>query len=135
MDVLPDLEDIVVGSVALTARALQAAHADLTIVQWRSLILLAREPSPLSIGQLAERLQATSSACSRLVGRLWARGLLYRQRDPGNGRSTLVWIAPAGATLVGEVLDRRAEALRDLEIDAEIRPAIALLADAFRLLG
>lgn len=126
------LEAIVVGAVAVTARALQASGADLTLVQWRLLVVLASREEPQSVGMVAAGVGATSSATSRLAGRLVGRGLVNRQRDPDDGRSSLLSLTPRGADLVALVLAHRQAWLRHLVLTADERAALPGLAAAFR---
>ena len=50
----------------------------------------------LPLGQLAERLACVKSNVTQLVDRLEADGLVSREPDPGDRRSRLAMITPAG---------------------------------------
>jgi DNA-binding MarR family transcriptional regulator len=105
-DVVDSLESIVAGSVAITARALADAAPDLTILQWRALVLVA--DGGLAVRDLAVRIGATSSATSRLVGRLAGRGLVTTVKAGDDRRVTWVVLTPSGEDLRRRVLERRA---------------------------
>jgi DNA-binding MarR family transcriptional regulator len=128
------LEAIVVGSVAITARALQSAAPDLTIVQWRLLVLLANR-GPLTVGELADRLGVTSSAVSRLVRRVADRSLVVTRRSAADRRTRSVAVSPAGAELVALVVAARRNDLDRVELRPDDRASIERLADAFRHFG
>jgi DNA-binding MarR family transcriptional regulator len=130
--VVPALEAVVVGAVAVTARALQASHADLTIVQWRVLILLTSVGEPLSMGDLAIRLGSTRSATSRLVGRLVRRSLVDVREAAHDRRSRIVLLTPAGNDLVKRVRANRTRELERVAIHAADAAAIVRLGEAFR---
>lgn len=51
---------------------------------------------PLTLGQLSLHLDRAQSVVSELVTRLVGKGLLARERDPDNGRRTLVWLTDEG---------------------------------------
>ncbi|HET9657022.1 MAG TPA: MarR family transcriptional regulator [Kineosporiaceae bacterium] len=54
---------------------------------------------PLAQQDLADRLRLDKSTVSRLVAGLESRGLLVRERDPGNRRVVRLRLAPAGRRL------------------------------------
>src|SRR3954451_7715434 len=97
--VLPSLEAIVVGSVALTARALADAGAELTLVQWRVLVVLHGAGEPLAIGDLARPVAASPSAMSRLIGRLTTRGYLSSHGERRDRRERRVVLSQRGRQL------------------------------------
>ena len=100
------LDRIVVASVAVTARALASVAPELTFLQWRALALLAEVP-PATIGAIADRIGASSSATSRLVGRLESRKLVATAPDSEDRRATRVTLSGDGRTIVQKVLDAR----------------------------
>lgn len=51
---------------------------------------------PLTVGDLSLHLDRAQSVVSELVTRLVGKGLLARERDPDNGRRTLVWLTDEG---------------------------------------
>jgi DNA-binding MarR family transcriptional regulator len=128
---LPSLEAIVVGSVALTARALADAGAELTLVQWRVLVVLHGAAEPLAIGDLARRVGASPSAMSRLIGRLTARGYLSSHGDRRDRRERRVVLSQRGRQLVGRIVSVRDRQLAALAVDADDTGAVERLGLAF----
>jgi len=129
--VLPSLEAIVVGSVALTARALADAGAELTLLQWRVLVVLHGAGEPLAIGDLARRVGASPSAMSRLIGRLTARGYLSSHGERRDRRERRVVLSQRGRQLVGRIVSVRDRQLAALTIDADDTRAVERLGLAF----
>jgi DNA-binding MarR family transcriptional regulator len=128
---LPSLEAIVGGSVALTARALAGAGSELTIVQWRALVVLHASEVPMTIGELARRVGASPSAMSRLVRRLMTRGYVASHAERADRRERRVVVTDRGHELVERIVAIRDEELRSLPIDAADGPAVARLGRAF----
>jgi DNA-binding MarR family transcriptional regulator len=131
---LPSLEAIVAGSVALTARALADTRSELTLVQWRALVVLHDATDPVPIGVLARALGASPSATSRLVRRLVARGYVARERDRGDRRDRRerrVVVSVRGRRLVRRIISVRDRELAALAIVSDDVPAIARLGVAF----
>lgn len=129
-----DLERIVIGAVAITDRAIAAAGADLTFVQWRVLLVVGEQDEGASVSEIAARIGAHASPASRLVSRLKRRGILVTDKGDRDGRVTTVRLTPVGAALRARVLDYRRRDLADLlaaEPDLEDAAAIAPLARAF----
>ncbi|HLK92611.1 MAG TPA: MarR family winged helix-turn-helix transcriptional regulator, partial [Polyangia bacterium] len=57
---------------------------------------------PLRVGELARHLGRAQSVASEIVNHLQRDGLLERQRDPEDGRRTLVWLSRAGLSRLDE---------------------------------
>lgn len=108
------LERIVIGAVAVTDRAIAAAGADLTFVQWRVLLVVGERNEGTSVGEIAARIGAHGSPASRLISRLKRRGILVTDKAELDGRVTTVRLTPAGAALRARVLDYRREVLASL---------------------
>ena len=76
---------------------------------------------PLTPGELARHLDRAPSTLSEMLDHLLAKGLLERDRDPGDARKSLIWLSSAGRAALIEarqVLDpaivaRAAAALSD----------------------
>ena len=80
------LERLVVGSVAITERAIAAAGTNLTFVQWRVLLIVGEQPEGATVGEIAARIGARGSPASRLISRLKERGVVVAERDAADRR-------------------------------------------------
>ena len=91
-----------------TAYAAQAeveaklAEIDLSLPKLLALKALSEAGDALPLGQLAERLSCVKSNITQLVDRLEADGLVARKADPGDRRTRLAELTPAGRTAVVE---------------------------------
>jgi len=85
------------ATVGLTAAALgeTAEGQDLTLSQWRALVVLAEEDGQ-HVGDLADRLGISLPSASRLVRRLERRGLVSAERDENDRRATRLNLLPSG---------------------------------------
>src|SRR5947209_10831563 len=80
------------------------ARFDLTAQQYNALRLLrAEHPGPVPTLALADRLVSRAPDITRLLDKLELRGLIARTRKPGDRRSVLVGITPAGTTLLDDI--------------------------------
>lgn len=92
-----------------------SASVDVTMVQFRVLVLLADE-GERTVGEIGEELGVNASNATRHCDRLQKLGLLRRRRSTTDGRVVRVALTAAGHRLVDEVnAQRRAEVLRVLE--------------------
>jgi len=111
-------EDEVVGAllalsrafVGVTARTLSGLDEDVTLAQFRTLVVLVSR-GPQRVIDLAQELTVTSSTAVRMCNRLARKGLVARQERPEDRRAAWIVLTPAGRELVGEVMRRRREAL------------------------
>ena len=88
---------------------------------------------PLTPSEIAQRERIQRPSATRMLARLEAAGLITRAADPGDRRSALVTITPAGSALLATArtrkdafLSARLEAL-DAEDRATLERAAALL--------
>ena len=134
-DLVGVLERLVVGSVAITARAIAAADAELTFMQWRVLLVVGEREDGQAVGEIAARIGAHASPASRIVSRLKRRGLVSTDRGDLDKRVVCVRLTEAGRDLRTRVLEHRGRDLADvLEIVSmtpEEAEALARLAQAF----
>ena len=134
-DLVGVLERLVVGSVAITARAIAAADAELTFMQWRVLLVVGEREDGQAVGEIAARIGAHASPASRIVSRLKRRGLVSTDRGDLDKRVVYVRLTEAGRDLRTRVLEHRGRDLADvLEIVSmtpEEAEALARLAQAF----
>jgi DNA-binding MarR family transcriptional regulator len=102
--------DAVVGAsralVAIAARSLGAAGEEVTLPQYRALVVLASR-GPQRVVDLAGFLDVTASTATRMCDRLARKELIRRHRLSSDRRSVRVSISPAGRELVAAVTQRR----------------------------
>lgn len=92
--------------VAVAARSLADVSDDVTLPQYRALVVLAsRGPQPL--GALAEQLDVTPSTATRLCDRLVRKGLVDRRPSETSRREVEVSVTDAGRDIVDSVTRRR----------------------------
>ena len=105
-----DLVDAFVAAsralVAVAARSLADLAEDVTLAQYRALVVL-RTRGAQRPADLAEWLQVTPSTASRMVERLVRRRLVRRVRSTHDRRMVKVHLTESGHKLVDEVIDRR----------------------------
>jgi DNA-binding MarR family transcriptional regulator len=92
--------------VAIAARSLAEVGDDVTLTQYRSLVVLASR-GPQSVAALADELGVTPSTVSRLSDRLVRKGLIRRREDRRDRRAVRLALTPAGRALVDAVTERR----------------------------
>jgi DNA-binding MarR family transcriptional regulator len=134
-DLVGVLERLVVGSVAITARAIAAADAELTFMQWRVLLVVGEHENGRAVGEIATRIGANPSPASRVVSRLKRRGFVSTDRSDLDKRVVCVRLTDAGSDLRARVLELRGRDIAKVIAAATIGPseaqAIAKLALAF----
>lgn len=108
------LERLVVGSVAITERAIAAAGTNLTFVQWRVLLIVGEHPGGATVGEIAARIGARGSPASRLISRLKQRGVVVAERDSADRRVAHIRLSERGRELRTRVLDLRRRELENL---------------------
>lgn len=121
--------------VAVAARSLATVDQQVTLPQFRALVVLASR-GPQHVGELASALAIHPSTATRTCDRLVAKKLVRRALDPENRRETVVSLMKSGQALVDEVSAiRRAEiaaivARIPLASRAPMVSALATFADA-----
>ena len=101
--------------VAVAARSLSGVAEEVTLTQYRSLVVLASR-GPQSVAALAEAVAVTPPTASRLSDRLVRKGLIHRRVDDRDRRLVSLALTETGRQLVDEVTGRRrAEISRLLE--------------------
>ena len=102
--------DAVVGAsralVAIAARSLGAAGEEVTLPQYRALVVLASR-GPQRVIDLAGFLDVNASTATRMCDRLARKALIRRQRLTTDRRTVRVSISAAGRELVAAVTQRR----------------------------
>jgi DNA-binding MarR family transcriptional regulator len=113
----PDLDVSAMGTIgrlkrcaALVQKQLDATFAEFGLTAWEFDVLatLRRSGAPYSLAPTAlfSALMVTSATMTNRLQRLEARGWVMRQANPGDARSVLVQLTPAGL----ERIDRAVEA-------------------------
>ena len=125
-------EDEVVGAllalsrafVAEMARSLSGLDEDVTLPQFRTLVVLVSR-GPQRIVDLAQELTVTSSTAVRMCNRLARKGLVAREERPEDRRAAWIVLTATGHTLVGEVMRRRRERLAALIAELSLTRPLA----------
>jgi DNA-binding MarR family transcriptional regulator len=94
--------------VAVATQSLGAAAEDITLAQYRALVVLASR-GPQRLVDLAGALGVTPSTAGRMGDRLVRKGLIRRQRSRADRRSVQVSITAAGREVVDQATARRRE--------------------------
>ncbi|HEU5385281.1 MAG TPA: MarR family winged helix-turn-helix transcriptional regulator [Streptosporangiaceae bacterium] len=98
--------------VAVAARSLAAAGDEVTLPQYRALVVLAAQ-GPQGTADLAAALAVNPSTATRMCDRLVRKGLVRRHRQAGDRRAVRIALTTAGRDLVtGVTRQRRAELAR-----------------------
>ncbi|MFC0506469.1 MarR family winged helix-turn-helix transcriptional regulator [Micromonospora costi] len=104
--------------VGITARTLGTLDADVTLSQYRTMVVLASR-GPLRTVDLAAALHIHPSTVTRTCDRLVRRGLVGRHPGAADRRVSWLALTEEGKALVGEVMRRRTAQIRDLVRGAE----------------
>jgi DNA-binding MarR family transcriptional regulator len=105
----PVVEAVLTASralVAIAARSIAAAGGDVTLPQYRALVLIAAR-GPQRLIDLAEALDVNRSTATRMCDRLDAKKLVRRSRLPSDRRTVRIALTPQGRTLVDGVTRHR----------------------------
>jgi len=114
----------------------QQSVGDLTLSQWSALVTV-EQHGPLRIGDIADREQVSAPTATRLVASLEARGLLDRETDAtdrrssnvsitDSGRGQLEWARQAGTAKLAQRLSTLAD--QDVQRLLEVLPMLEQLA-------
>ncbi|WP_247686712.1 MarR family winged helix-turn-helix transcriptional regulator [Micromonospora sp. C31] len=99
--------------VGITARTLATLDVEVTLSQYRTLVILASR-GPLRTVDLAAALHVHPSTATRTCDRLVRRDLVARHHRPTDRRVALLTLTEAGKTLVGDVMRHRSDEIRRL---------------------
>ncbi len=112
--------------VAMAARSLADVGEEVTLTQYRSLVVLASR-GPQGVAALAEAVVVTPPTASRLVDRLVRKGLVRRRTDRHDRRQVRIGLTEAGRSLVDLVTERRRVEISQLltSIDPEVQRSMA----------
>ncbi|MEQ4302454.1 MarR family transcriptional regulator [Plantactinospora sp. B6F1] len=99
--------------VGLTARSLGSLDIDLTLPQYRTVVVLATHGPQRTI-DLARALGVHPSTVTRLCDRLIHRGLIHREHRPPDRRVAWLILTAEGREVVERIIQRRTAALAKL---------------------
>ena len=118
--------------VGLTVRALGAVEAEVTLPQFRALVVLAVRGT-LRSADIAEELNVNPSTGTRMTDRLAGKGLVRRVRSTDDRRVVQLRLTRAGHDIVESVMaKRRAELERIVAESASLwQPAVTEALTAF----
>jgi DNA-binding MarR family transcriptional regulator len=94
--------------VAVAAQSLATVADDVTLPQYRTLVVLA-DRGPQGMASLAASLGVNPSTATRMCDRLVRKGLVRRRTDPKDRRQVRMVLTEAGHRVVAEVTERRRE--------------------------
>jgi DNA-binding MarR family transcriptional regulator len=138
--VVDAVERIILGGVAITARALDSDVQDLTFPQWRVLTSVGeQEATASSVSSVGARAGVSAPSASRLLRRLEDRGLISLERDALDRRFMRVRLTEAGQVARSHVIERRRVLIREalIAIDgalpADLPSALGAIGEALVL--
>ncbi|MDJ0949703.1 MAG: MarR family winged helix-turn-helix transcriptional regulator [Alphaproteobacteria bacterium] len=100
---LPYRLSVLANTVSRAMARLYAERFDLTIPEWRVMAVLGAY-APLSASQVVARTAMDKVQVSRAVARLLETGRLDRQRDPADGRRSLLRLSGAGRQVYRQIV-------------------------------
>ena len=92
--------------VAVAARSLSDISEEVTLTQYRTLVVLASR-GPQNLVGLAEAVAVTPATATRMCDRLVKKKLIVRQSEQDDRRQVRLALTKKGLKLVGTVTDRR----------------------------
>jgi DNA-binding MarR family transcriptional regulator len=99
--------------VAITARSLSEVNQDVTLPQFRSLVVLATA-GPQTVSALADRLAVHASTMTRMCNRLVSRGLVLRAPSAVDRREVVIALTTMGTSVVENVMTARRRELDEI---------------------
>lgn len=99
--------------VGVAARSLAQLGEDVTLPQFRALVVLATQGSR-RLAELAQALRVDPSTATRMCDRLVRKELVHRRRTNDDRRGVRISLAPAGRELVAQVTARRRADIREI---------------------
>jgi DNA-binding MarR family transcriptional regulator len=134
--VIGAVERLIVGGVAITARALGDEEADLTLMQWRVLVVVGDQAAGVHVGVVGQSLGTSSPSASRIIRRLEDRGLVELVRDEADRRFMLVRLTRSGRAVRANLMERRRSLIRaafdgtDGTLPTDLADALDIIASA-----
>jgi len=112
----PLIDAVLIASralVAIAARSLGDVADEVTLSQYRALVVLASR-GPQRVAPLAEALGVTASTATRMCDRLVRKGLIVRRHEREDRRQVRLSLAPDGRRLVDAVTKQRRQEIASL---------------------
>jgi DNA-binding MarR family transcriptional regulator len=92
--------------VGVAARSLSDIGEDVTLTQYRTLVVLASR-GPQNMATLADAVGVTPATATRMCDRLVRKKLVIRRNEKGDRRQVRLTLSKSGLELVALVTDRR----------------------------
>jgi DNA-binding MarR family transcriptional regulator len=131
-----DIVDAVLSAsrvlVSLAARSLGDVAEEVTLTQYRTLVVLASR-GPQSLITLAEAVNVTPPTATRMADRLVRKGLIARRHEQGDRRLIRLTLTRRGRTLVDAVTARRRSEIANLLAPIPANQKLALVDSLRRL--
>jgi DNA-binding MarR family transcriptional regulator len=118
--------------VAVAARSLGDVAEEVTLTQYRTLVVLASR-GPQSLAELAQAVDVTSPTATRMCDRLIKKGLVLRRHERGDRRLVRLTLAKSGRELVDVVTQRRRAEITHLMAAVPPEQQVALVDSLRRL--
>ena len=118
--------------VAVAARSLGDVAEEVTLTQYRTLVVLASR-GPQSLAELADAVDVTPPTATRMCDRLIKKSLIVRRHERGDRRLIRLTLAKDGRKLVDAVTQRRRAEIAHLMV-AIPRDQQAALVDSLQRL-
>ena len=99
--------------VSITSTSLSAVNEDVTLPQFRSLVVLATA-GPQTVSALADRLAVHASTMTRMCNRLVSRGLVVRAPSAVDRREVVIALTSTGTSVVENVMATRRRKLSEI---------------------
>jgi DNA-binding MarR family transcriptional regulator len=131
------LDRLARAGVSITTRAIveEAAAFDLTLAQWRALVVVCEAGiNGIRVGDVGRRQRLAAPAASRLVRRLEGRGLVVVARDAPDRRAAIVRATDAGRGIWTAVILRR-RGLIEAALDRTELPVVDDLVDRLEVIA
>ena len=118
--------------VGITARSLASVNREVTLPQFRSLVVLATT-GPQTVSALADRLAVHASTMTRMCNRLVTRGLVVRAPSAVDRREVVIALTNTGTSVVEDVMAARRRELDQVlqRMGDDDRRAVVVALDKF----
>lgn len=100
--------------LGVVARSVAPVLDQVTVPQFRVLVILSTADRPVRSGDLAAALSVHPSTFTRTADRLVTGGWVTRMENPDNRRETFIQLTDAGHALVDQVTEQRRREIRSI---------------------